>query len=93
MKNYHVDTEHTPGPWVHYPEDNIIIGGADGRMILEWQARSVNVSVAERDSNARLIAAAPDLLAALQFVLTASGEQLTTAFEQAEDAITKATPV
>lgn len=44
-----------------------------------------------RHPDARLIAAAPDLLAALQFVLAASGEQLSTAFEQAQEAIAKAT--
>ena len=41
--------------------------------------------------NARLIAAAPELLEALQFVMAASGEQLSTAFEQAQAAIAKAT--
>jgi RNase P protein component len=35
--------------------------------------------------------AAPELLEALQFVMTASGEQLSTAFEQAQAAIAKAT--
>jgi hypothetical protein len=43
----------------------------------------------ERD--ARLIAAAPELLEALQCVMAASGEQLSTAFEQAQAAIAKAT--
>lgn len=42
-------------------------------------------------ATANLIAAAPDLLEALQFLMVASGEQLTTAFEQAQDAIAKAT--
>lgn len=46
---------------------------------------------AEVDANAHLIAAAPELLEALQFVMAASGEQLSTAFEQAEAAIAKAT--
>ena len=41
--------------------------------------------------DARLIAAAPDLLEALKLVMSASGEQLTSAFEAAQDAITKAT--
>lgn len=40
--------------------------------------------------NANLIAAAPDLLEALKYVLTAHGEQLTDAFEQAHKAIAKA---
>lgn len=41
-------------------------------------------------ANARLIAAAPELLEALEFVMTAHGEQLSTAFEQAQEALTKA---
>jgi predicted urease superfamily metal-dependent hydrolase len=41
--------------------------------------------------DARLMEAAPDLLAALQFVMSAHGEQLSTAFEQAQAAIAKAT--
>jgi len=41
--------------------------------------------------NAKLISAAKDLLVALQFVMTAHGEQLDTAFAQAQAAIDKAT--
>jgi hypothetical protein len=37
-----------------------------------------------------LIAAAPDLLEALQYVLAAHGEQLDHAFQMAQDAVTKA---
>lgn len=58
-------TKHTSGPWTHHPEDNIILD-ASGRRLIEWQARSVSVSVEERDANARLIAAAPELLEALE---------------------------
>ena len=43
------------------------------------------------ESDARLICAAPDLLEALQFVMSAHGEQLDLAFEQAQKAIAKAT--
>ena len=46
---------------------------------------------AEEDANARLIAAAPVLLEALQYVLSAHGEQLHDAFEAAHAAIAKAT--
>lgn len=42
-------------------------------------------------ANARLIAAAPDLLEALEYVMSAHGEQLTDAFDQAQRAIAKAT--
>lgn len=60
-------SKHTPGPWVHHPEDNIISHG-DGRLLIEWQGRSKHVSAEERDANARLIAAAPELLEALQLL-------------------------
>jgi hypothetical protein len=42
-------------------------------------------------SDARLISAAPDLLEALQHLLVAHGEQLDYAFQQAQEAIAKAT--
>lgn len=63
-------TKHTTGPWVHHPDDNIITTSA-GRLILEWFARSNHklsgeTSIEERDANARLVAAAPDLLEALK---------------------------
>lgn len=57
---------HTPGPWVHHQEDNIITTPNGFCKLLEWQARSMHVSQEERDANARLIAAAPELLAALR---------------------------
>jgi hypothetical protein len=59
--------KHTPGPWAHHPEDNIITAAGAGRItLIEFQARSLYVSIEERDANARLIAAAPDLLEALR---------------------------
>jgi hypothetical protein len=48
-------------------------------------------SIEEYEANARLIAAAPDLLEALQHLMVAHGEQLDYAFQQAQDAIAKAT--
>lgn len=98
--------KHTQGPWTLLPEeadkDYLRIRGTR----LGWRYKVANVHhirfegvhavVRERDdaesmANARLIAAAPELLEALQFVMTASGEQLSTAFEQAQAAIAKAT--
>lgn len=69
----------TPGPWLcfgRYVEtDDVVI-----------------CEVFNDRHNARLIAAAPELLEALQFLMSAPhGEQLDLAFEQAQDAIAKAT--
>jgi len=53
---------HTPGPW-HYREGSRIVVDGGGWWIAEVQAgRADNSS----EANARLIAAAPDLLAALE---------------------------
>ena len=91
--------KHTPGPWYALRgQRNISIRYKTGDRLLPM----VNVAsvrgqfptdcpYGSSEANARLIAAAPELLEALQFVMTASGEQLSTAFEQAEAAIAKAT--
>jgi len=84
---------HTPGPWVHYPEDNIIVSSSDCK-IIEWQARSTHVSKEERDSNARLIAAAPDLLEALREIESGTYDKWSEgyrAMQIARAAIAKAT--
>lgn len=81
--------KHTPGPWT---VRSTCIYTADEHE--DWVASCGNGQVARQQinkANARLIAAAPELLEALQFVMTASGEQLSTAFEQAQAAIAKAT--
>ena len=61
-------SNHTPGPWIHHVDDNIITDST-GRKLIEWQSRSTNVQISVRDANARLIAAAPDLLETLQGIL------------------------
>jgi hypothetical protein len=89
---------HTPGPWVHHPEDNIITAAGTVTLI-ECQARSLYVSVEERDANARLMAAAPELLEALRLAyrhLNGGHDSLTatehaSAFLLARAAIAKAT--
>lgn len=91
--------KNTPGPWYALRgQRNISIRHKTGDKFLPM----VNVAsvrgkfpadcpYGSSEANARLIAAAPELLEALQFVMTASGEQLSTAFEQAQAAIAKAT--
>ena len=56
------ETEHTPGPWeIPYSPDLIGIVRADGSRKLIAQTHGENFA-----ANARLIAAAPELLAALE---------------------------
>lgn len=63
--------EHTPGPWV--ANDCIVKAVdcygpwvADTDLMLRYPPRKPHISHAEQRANARLIAAAPDLLAALE---------------------------
>lgn len=73
---------HTPGPW----EWDQFAALSNGDVVIA-QAESL-----PRDSNARLIAAAPDLLAACQYALPIMRDLgLTARVEQIEAAIAKAT--
>jgi hypothetical protein len=58
-------TKHTPGPWTddgHDGRDSLIIHSQWG----EVARVGANGDTSQRDANARLIAAAPELLAALK---------------------------
>jgi hypothetical protein len=63
-------TEHTPGPWTDEPWGTtarvIEAGNGATLAIVHCYLRTDWPNVAQRDANARLIAAAPELLAALQ---------------------------
>jgi hypothetical protein len=65
-----MNVTHSPLPWKHYAEDNIICPSNGTGRILEWTPRSANVSVAERDANAAFIVKAVNahdpMLAALK---------------------------
>jgi hypothetical protein len=82
---------HTPGPW---RVDAQYICRADGVAIADvWQ--SMEVSGEEAETNARLIAAAPDLLAALERIMSVArcptmNERLSACWKIAHDAIAKA---
>ena len=62
-------TQHTPGPWRFTTDCIAIWNGPNARKALQiadlGSEGSPNIDVAETLANARLIAAAPDLLAAL----------------------------
>lgn len=80
---------HTPGPWEirtvkqGYPYQIVAPNGTHVRNVTRWAALSVP-ALPEGQANARLIAAAPDLLAACKLALE-SGE-----FLCGEDGIVKA---
>jgi hypothetical protein len=97
-----MSTQHTPGPWIgagpsfgdpfpRYTTSIVTEREHDDEGIVEICELPFHHRDDENEANARLIAAAPDLLEALQFVMSAHGEQLDTAFAQAHAAIAKAT--
>ncbi|WP_077961682.1 hypothetical protein [Ensifer adhaerens] len=86
-------SKHTPGPWMaRYDDrrDNYQIFGEGKDGMRPWLAITKCESVpAQHEANARLIAAAPDLLAALNGVMhLLDGE----AWDVARAAIAKASP-
>ena len=90
--------QHTPGPWTAVKlQDrdtfNIFADGFVSAMcqVSRMENSTRSTSGSETAANARLIAAAPDLLEALQHLMVAHGEQLDYAFQQAQEAIAKAT--
>lgn len=86
--------KHTPGPW-DCRDGGVIVGGP----FKEWARGSAQSQVAlvtlydvysdERDANARLIAAAPEMLEALKRVV-AVADRRTVEFDAARSAIAKA---
>jgi hypothetical protein len=90
-------TNHTPGPWALQAGRSIVT--KSGTFYLSYGTeKGSNAPLfrdfCELDRNARLIAAAPDLLDALQSLLTAHGKQDSwfseDLWEQARAAINKA---
>lgn len=84
-----MSNKHTPGPWHINDAKGCRWIEADNEDVI---ARVYKDSTRERfEADSLLIGAAPELLEALQFVMSAHGEQLETAFAQAHTAIAKAT--
>lgn len=90
-----MSAQHTPGPWVQWADTNIVIRLHTGRP----QAENLRICEVATNTwkdegrhNARLIAAAPDLLAALRQLLHSSGlDERAAAQMAAHAAIHKAT--
>jgi hypothetical protein len=78
---------HTPGPW-HVSKDQPIVFDADNRVVADCSQHDGS-SYAERYANASLIADAPDLLDALQWMV-ANWQDLPAGMNRAEDVIRKA---
>lgn len=60
--------QHTPGPWLHATDMGQVgsVEFADGTVIAQAQQLPGDLRSEQRNANARLIAAAPELLAALR---------------------------
>jgi hypothetical protein len=81
--------QHTPGPWISI--DNLI-GNEDCEIATLWYPEYSPNKHRERRANAKLIAAAPDLLEALQLLMAqTNSNELAVALDKARAAIAKAT--
>lgn len=84
---------HTPGPWTIFGTFNV--RGANGRGVATTgginDGRIADGGFAENSANARLIAAAPDLLEALKFARQIIGHPDDAGTKLIDDVIAKAT--
>lgn len=67
---------HTPGPWVQYERNALIIVDKDGASLGDMTPGDPYISNAEALANAKLVVSAPDLLAALDDVVRRFEKQL-----------------
>ena len=89
-----MESKHTPGPWNRTKYPNIVYESKKGQGIADCYIRP-GISKAQARANARLIAAAPDLLETLEEVLPFISNPIYPFHEnamvaQAEKAIAKA---
>lgn len=66
-------TQHTKGPWWH-DDDGFITSGHGDNYITIADPNCSKLDIDEREANARLIAAAPDLLNAIEILLIYAGD-------------------
>lgn len=85
-------TKHTPGPWFYdFGADSAYITEDDGTLVAELQTTLNTTARADLEANARLMAAAPDLLATLRYISGRLPAHDTKSIANAEAAIYKAT--
>lgn len=78
-------SEHTPGPWDSHKSDEVMAGDWDKHIATAWNNNTIEPD--EATANARLISAAPCLLAACEKALAVFGNEILSdrmAIEQAE---------
>jgi hypothetical protein len=90
-------TQHTPGPWRTHLTDDTLVIDAVGVPVATMDGNYVDGSHANMEANARIIAAAPDLLEALivtrqhlRLFCTDADSIAAAVFELADSAIAKA---
>lgn len=83
-----MSAQHTPGPWAL--TEKAVVASASTPIAHRVKWWSIGQLEIEENANARLIAAAPDLLAALQGVVRVA-DRATDEFDAARAAIAKAT--
>jgi hypothetical protein len=73
-----MSTKHTPGPWAvtngHYPSFKQIRGPSFKISVVMWATDLTEDDYRKRDADMHLIAAAPDLLEALEMVRDADDD-------------------
>lgn len=60
--------KHTPGPWTPFIENNVVAVMKGRKEVIKWTGFGASDFPDDVEANARLVAAAPDMLAALKSV-------------------------
>lgn len=68
-----MNAKHTPGPWYYRPEDKLIL--QDMRGLMKLHIAQVCMQADDTEHNAHLIAAAPELLEALESFVFEFGDK------------------
>lgn len=90
--------KHSPGPWRLHTSAHLHVVDVDGNGVASCGTRQRNYDIdaleSEQEANARLISAAPDLLAALACAVDAAecGDPASDWLRQARAALAKAAP-
>lgn len=87
-----MNAQHTPGPWHHglHHHGHLAVQAENGRLVTLCGAIARDDAQLENHANARLIAAAPDLLAALQKIDANAAESVEWIRRAAREAIARA---